>query len=114
MAAQRITDKQLQAVVDRLNRRTNNPLDAYTRVLDAPLMGEVPNTYSDARPGRVRANIGNYHLSWAYGGVTLHQMHNESGGVTTPLGGGYNTKREMVEKLHAFISGIELNRSETK
>jgi hypothetical protein len=110
----RITEKQLQAVVDRLNRLTNNPLASHTRVLDAPLAGDVPNKQGDARPGRILANIGNYHLSWAYGGVCLHQMHNEGGGVTTPIGSGYNTKRELYEKMHAFISGIETQKGETK
>ena len=96
----RITDKQLQAVVDRLNRLTNNPLEAYS-VVDT--VGHF----------RKQANIGNYHLSWAYGGVCLHQMHNEAGSVTTPIGSGYNTKRELYEKMHAFISGIETQKGET-
>lgn len=89
----RVTDKHLQSVVDRLNRLTNNPLDPYS-VVDT--VGHF----------RTQANIGNYHLSYAYGGVCLHRTDNESGGVSTPIGPGYNTKRELYEKLHAFISGI--------
>lgn len=88
---QRITDKQLESVVERLNRITNSPL----------------STYVKDNSGKYIAQIGNYHLSHAYGGVTLHRMHSEGGGVTTPLGCGYTTKRDLYNQLHAFIKGIE-------
>jgi hypothetical protein len=53
------------------------------------------------------AQIGNYHLSQQYGGVTLHRMHNEFGGVTAPLGyTGNMTKRAMYDCLHAYINGF--------
>lgn len=81
----RITEKQLQAVVDRLNRITNSP--------------EKP--YIDGK-----AQIGNYHLSHAYGGVCLHRMHNEGGGVSSPLSTGHITKRELLNLMHAYISGL--------
>jgi hypothetical protein len=82
----RITEKQLQAVVDRLNRITGSPLEPY-------IGGE--------------AQIGNYHLSHAYGGVCLHRMYNEGGGVSSPLSTGHITKRELMGLLHAYINGIE-------
>ena len=82
----RITEKQLQAVVDRLNRITGSPLVPYV--------------------GR-KAQIGNYHLSHAYGGVCLHRMYNEGGGVTSPLSTGHIPKRELMGLLHAYINGIE-------
>ena len=82
----RITEKQLQAVVDRLNRITGSPLVPYV--------------------GR-EAQIGNYHLSHAYGGVCLHRMYNEGGGVTSPLSTGHIPKRELMGLLHAFINCIE-------
>lgn len=81
----RITEKHLQAVVDRLNRITGSPA--------AP--------YVDGK-----AQIGNYHISHAYGGVCLHRMHNEGGGVSSPLSTGHITKRELAGLLHAFIAGI--------
>jgi superoxide dismutase len=86
----RITEKHLQAVVDRLNRVTNSPAEAY-RTVDGQTVG----------------NVGNYHLSHAYGGVCLHRMHNEGGGVSSPLSTGHVTKRELSGLLHAFINGIE-------
>lgn len=87
----RITIDNLQAVVDRINRLTGSPATPWSREGD-----------------RNRANIGNYHLSHAYGGVCLHRMCNESGGVTTPLGLGHVPKRELYEQMHAFARGIEV------
>jgi hypothetical protein len=86
----RITEKNLKSLVDTINHITNSPTEQYTQT-----------------EGGYRANVGNYHLSFAYGGVTLHRMVNDGGGVTTPLGGGYFSKRELYFKMHAFINGIE-------
>ena len=87
----RITIANLEAVVDRINRATGSPSTPWRREGD-----------------RNRANIGNYHLSYAYGGACLHRMANESGGVTTPLGSGHVPKRELYDQLHAFARGIEV------
>lgn len=86
----RITEKHLQSIVDRLNRITNSPAESYSRI-----------------DGRNVGNIGNYHLSHAYNGVCLHRMHNEGGGVSSPLSTGHVTKRELSGLLQAFIGGIE-------
>jgi hypothetical protein len=83
---QRITESHLQAKIDRLNRITGSPAEPYT----------------DGK-----ANIGNYHLSHAYGGVCLHRMHNSGGGVSSPLSTGHVSKRELAGLLSAFIAGIE-------
>ena len=91
----RITIANLQAVVDRINRVTGSPATHLRREGD-----------------RNRANIGNYHLSHAYGGVCLHRMCNESGGVTTPLGSGHVPKRELYEQLHAFLRGLEIGKGD--
>lgn len=81
----RITEKQLQAVVDRLNRITGSPMQPY---IDC------------------KAQIGNYHLDHAYGGVCLHRMVNDGGGVSSPLSTGHITKRELFNLMHAYISGL--------
>lgn len=81
----RITESQLQAVVDRLNRITGSPMTPYANG---------------------KAQIGNYHLSHAYGGVCLHRMHNEGGGVSAPLSAGHVTKRELYGLMQAYISGL--------
>jgi len=87
---QRITEKQLESLVQWVNELTNSPPTSYTRTED----------------GKLSANIGNYHLYFAYGGVNLHRMTNTSGGVNTPLGEGTRTKRELFNQLHAFINGL--------
>ena len=85
----RITDKNLQAMCVRINR----------------LMGAPMKPYIDGK-----AQIGNYHLSHAYGGVTLHCMQNESGGVSEPFMTGHVPKRELYNQMYAFIAGIEHGR----
>ena len=89
-----ITKAELQATVDRINRITGSPLEPYTR--------ETMPT------GRVfhSANIGNYHLSGAYGGYSLHRMDNDGGGVTDVLGCGHLAKRDLYDRMQAFIRGL--------
>lgn len=89
--ADRITDKHLQALCDRINRVTGSPMVPYAL---------------DTVKGKHVAQIGNYHISHAYGGVSLHRMVNDSGGVSSPLGYGHVPKRELYERMQAFIAGI--------
>ena len=91
----RITIKQLSAQVERLNRLTGQPLEPYVREDDG------------TEHGRFAAQIGNYHVSQAYGGVRLHQMATPGGGVRDVLSLGYCSKRELYDRLLAFIEGIE-------
>ena len=86
----RITAKDLERLCDRLNHKTGNPLKPW----------QTDDT------GKMTANIGNYHISGAYGGVCLHQMANTHGGVNTLLSGGYSTKRELWNEMNAYLSGI--------
>jgi hypothetical protein len=87
----RITDRDLEAVVKRINLITNSPIESYVK----------------NENGKFQAQIGNYHLSYAYGGVSLHRMDNEAGGVTTPLNCGHITKRELYNLMQAFINGLQ-------
>ena len=89
----RITEKQLQALVDSINERMGTPMVPWTR-----------------KDGKLVANLGNWHLSWAYGGVTVNEMMNEAGGVNCPLGLG-GPKRELETKLRAFIAGMQSRRA---
>jgi hypothetical protein len=82
----RITDSQLNGMVGRLNRLVGAP--------EQPYIGG-------------KAQVGNYHLSHAYGGVCLNRMCNESGGVTCPLMSGHTTKRDCYDQIYSFIKGIE-------
>ena len=95
----RITNKQLESLVSYLNKITNSP----------------DKSYSIGEDGLYHANPGCYCLDGAYGGVNLNRICNDGGGVNTPLGGGFYTKKELYNKISAFIKGIEegksLNRS---
>lgn len=83
--AQRITQSDLQSVVDRFNSVTNSPMQPW----------------EDGK-----AQIGNYHLSGAYGGVGLHRMFNKNGGIQD-IFGGHMSRRELHGKMHAWLDGYE-------
>lgn len=82
----RITEKQLEAIVKRLNEVLKAPLEPYKKV-----------------GSRHVAQVGNYHLSWAYGGVSLHKMVNKSGGIEDVFRCGHTTKRDLANRMWAFI-----------
>jgi hypothetical protein len=89
--SQLITKKDLQGMINRLNRVTGSP-----------------DTYSDKQAdGKFKSNIGHYHLDFAYGGAKLVRTVNESGGITCPISMGYETKKDAYYMIHAFISGVE-------
>ena len=71
------------------------------------LLTESPGKPWRRDEGGASANVGNYHLSEAYGGVCIHRMENTGGGVSMPVSFGHVTKRELYERLTSFIAGIE-------
>jgi hypothetical protein len=87
---ERITDKQLDNLATWLNELTGSPLESSSR----------------DEAGKFMSNIGNYHISHAYGGVCLHRIVNEGGGITCPIIGGHVTKRELFNLMHAYIKGL--------
>lgn len=87
---QRITEKNLQAVVNRINRMTNSPMEYMTTI-----------------DGVRTINIGHYHLDGAYGGWKLSQTVNNGGGVRDVLSCGYETKRALYNLLFAYIAGLD-------
>lgn len=95
---QRITEKQLKNLCQYLNELTGSPMEYSTRVVQPD--GSIKFT----------ANKGHYHISHAYGGVCLHRVCNEGGGVTTPLIHGHVPKRELFNLIHAFIKGLDAAR----
>ncbi len=96
---ERITQKDLEIQVKRINKATNSPNGPYTR-----------NGKKGKREAGFTANVGNYHLDYAYGGVTLVRMVTESGGITEISRNGFGTKRELYNWMGAFLTGI--NQSE--
>ena len=87
---QRVTIGMLEARVAYLNKITGNPPEPYTKGDD----------------GKYSANIGNFHLGEAYGGVALHQMMGEGGGIRD-IFGGHGPKRELLEQMSAYIRGLQ-------
>ena len=87
----RITIKFLNAQCTRLNRMTGSPM----------------NPYTNSPEGTFKANVGCFHISQAYGGYCLHRMHNEGGGVSSPLSTGHIPARELSNLISAYIAGIE-------
>ena len=88
----------LRFLVKRLNEVTDSPQESYIR---------------DPQTKRLTAQIGNYHLSQAYGGVQLHRMCNEGGGIKTPISMGYETKKDAYRMIQAFLYGIQSTQEES-
>ena len=89
--SQRITVAYLQAVIGRINRAMCSPTDPYIKGED----------------GRYRGQVGCYHLSRAYGGFCLHQMVTDGGGVSDVFRCGHVPARDLANRMHAFLDGIE-------
>jgi len=87
----RISIKDLELQVKRINKLTNSP--------------ETPWRKED---GKMKANIGNFHLDEAYGGIKLVRMVTEGGGINIITRNGYGTKRELYLQLDAMINAFEL------
>lgn len=86
----RTSIKTLKALVNQINIAKGAPLEPWSRV-----------------DGKLQANIGNFHLSQAYGGVCVHCMNNEGGGITTPIWQGHIPKRDAEGMIRAFLRGME-------
>lgn len=54
-----------------------------------------------------KINIGHYSISGAYGGYSLHQTMNESGGAREVLSTGHIPARELAALISAYIAGIQ-------
>jgi hypothetical protein len=85
----RIKQSDLDAVVDRINRITGSP----------------QITWVKNKNGKFKAQIGNYHLDYAYGGVALHRIMTDGGGVDDVIGG-HRSKRELYNLMQSFIKGL--------
>ena len=78
----RITEKDLDIAVERLNELTGNPIKGILK--------------------------DRYILSASYGGWRLDQLtEDKSGTIRTVSGCGHISKRELYEWIQAYMSGIE-------
>ena len=94
---QRITRKDLDSAVNLINRITGNEPEPYRKEGDKWI-----------------TNIGNFHVSGAYGGYALHRMCNEEGGICDIFQQGHMPIRELYNLIHAYRKGIEYVRSEVE
>ena len=93
----RYTMRDLEGLVDRLNRTTGAEAEPYRDATEAE---------KAAGFGGV-GNIGTYYLMGAYGGHKLVQITNYGGGVRDVLGTGYASKRELYRAVSAYLDGID-------
>ena len=56
--------------------------------------------------------VGKFHIYHAYGKVQLHQCKSTGGQIDDVFRCGFFTKRELYEKMDAFISGVILAKRE--
>lgn len=89
----RVTEKQLDNIIERLNVATNNP-----------------TTYGVREDNSFKCNIGHYKLSAAYGGYQLQQIMNEGGGANVVSRNGYTTKRDLFCQIEMLLNGVEINK----
>ena len=80
----RITNTDLEILVKSINEATGNP----------------------TKPFGTEWNIGNYHISGAYGGVSLHRICGENGGTIDIFRCGHVPKRELYNRMSSFFKGV--------
>ncbi len=86
----RITNAKLEGLVKLINKATASP----------------PEPYVKDEGGKLRPQGGNYHLDFAYGGVSLSRMCATGSGVDSVLDCGYTTKRDLYNRMRAYLDGI--------
>jgi hypothetical protein len=86
MASQIVTQRHLDQVALCLNRELSRPY----------------KQYSDGK-----AQIGCFHISYAYGGACLHEIVNASGGARDVLSCGHIPKRDLYHQMHAYLRGVQ-------
>jgi hypothetical protein len=83
----RVTEKMLEKQIQYLNIETEQPLKTWERI-----------------DGKVRANIGNYHLYRCHGVFALDRITNESGGVHRIFTA--SNGRELFNLICAYRAGM--------
>jgi hypothetical protein len=87
----RTTMKQLNTLIEVINKEAKTPLSYCDRINDPPF----------------KINVGHYHIDSAYGGYKLVQTVNDSGGIRTVTHSGYITKSNLYNELYAFLCGLK-------
>ena len=87
----RIRQSDLEYLAGLINQATNSPMETLTR----------------DETGKLTANVGNYYISGAYGGVSLHRNVNLRGACTDVFNCGHVPKRDLYNRMRAYLAGIE-------
>jgi hypothetical protein len=85
-------------------RITRAFLEAKARTINS--MTKSPDEPSRMVDGKYVSNAGNYHISGAYGGYSLHRMSNEAGGVSDVFSCGHVPARELAGLMSAYTAGL--------
>jgi hypothetical protein len=85
-------------------RITRAFLDAKARTINS--MTKSPLEPSRMVDGKYCANVGNYHISGAYGGYCLHRMATEGGGAHDVFSCGHIPARELAGLMSAYTAGL--------
>ncbi len=86
----RITQKDLEYLRNRINKKTDSPMEPW----------------STNEQGKSVSTVGHYYISGAYGGVKLERLCNEHGGCQTISTQGFGTKRQLYNWMQAFLLGL--------
>ncbi len=97
-----IRQSDLEGLVDCINKATSSPMASYTKIKRAVLASNGQKY----QPAKIEANVGNYHLDYAFSGVQLARMATGGGGVSMISATGHGTKRELYNWMQAFLSGL--------
>ena len=87
---EKITVKNLDQIVDAINRDQHTPLKTWTRV-----------------DGKLIPNARNYHLDSAYGGYALYQHGISGSGARDVFQLGHMPKRQLHDLLRAYQAGLK-------
>lgn len=93
----RVSQKDLEATVGRINRLFNQPEKPY-------ILNESTN--------KLEPQAGVFLLDWAYGGVQLGRMSLDQGctGQSIVSKSGFTTKKDLYYEMQTMIEGILLDR----
>ena len=83
-----ITRKNVEGLAEKINKIKGTPAETWS-----------------TKDGKRKANGGNYYISGAYGGVSLYCIDNENGGARDVFGCGHITKRDLWNRMRAFLEG---------
>lgn len=82
--------RELEILIKQINEKTGSPQEHYIR--------------DDS--GRLRAQVGHYYISGAYGGVELERVVNEGGGCKSISRDGFGTKKQLGTFLLGMLAGL--------